>query len=126
MYVCLLLLVCVRARARAHACVCVSLCVCVVLRVCVCPCVRVCVLSCAYVYVCVRACVHAYVRCPIRLCFCRSLRSQNRIRLHVQLFLSFMANSLVTIFWEIFVVYDHIARWQDESTIEQNTVSHIC
>ncbi|KAI0214005.1 Parathyroid hormone/parathyroid hormone-related peptide receptor [Lamellibrachia satsuma] len=52
----------------------------------------------------------------------KSLRVQNRIRLHVQLFLAILLNSFVTILWQIVVVYAHIANWQDESTMEQNTV----
>ena len=54
----------------------------------------------------------------------RSLRSQNRIKLHIQLFLSLTLYSLVVIVWECVVVYDQLSDHHspDGTLIHRNTV----
>ncbi|XP_033762872.1 calcitonin gene-related peptide type 1 receptor-like isoform X1 [Pecten maximus] len=60
--------------------------------------------------------------CIVFLAF-RQLRVQQRIRLHVCLFLSFTVSAVLTILWDFLVVYDRVEKAQnrEESLMVQNT-----
>lgn len=55
---------------------------------------------------------------------CRSLRKQHRIRLHINLFLSFVFKELMGILWDMLVTYDKVQSTNVfETTLLQNGVS---
>lgn len=56
--------------------------------------------------------------------YCRSLRKQHRIRLHVNLFLSFVFKEVMDILWDMLVTYDKVkSTTVFETTLLKNGVS---
>lgn len=56
--------------------------------------------------------------------YCRSLRKQHRIRLHINLFLSFLLKEVMDILWDMLVTYDKVTSTTVfETTLMQNGVS---
>lgn len=58
--------------------------------------------------------------CAIFLAF-RQLRIQQRVRLHICFFSSFIASAIIAILWDFIVVSDKMNSPGDESVVQQNT-----
>lgn len=54
----------------------------------------------------------------------RQLRVQQRVRLHICFFSSFIATAFIAILWDFIVVSDRVHSANGGSIIEQNTVSY--
>ena len=69
--------------------------------------------------------INLSITIPMYLYFCRSLRLQHRIRLHINLFLSFIFSCFIFILWDILVYYDRLVTTTTESRMHGNSVSAV-
>ena len=54
----------------------------------------------------------------------RRLRGQQRIRLHIHLFSSFMLTNVIFILWDLLIVYNRLVSPATESRMRANTVGN--
>ena len=52
----------------------------------------------------------------------RTLRNQNRIRLHIHMFSSFMVYAVIIVLWETLVVYDRVWNAGGSTVMGSNSV----
>ncbi|XP_052090886.1 calcitonin gene-related peptide type 1 receptor-like [Mytilus californianus] len=77
------------------------------------------------VYVGVTCCsISLILLIPASLTFLclRQLRTQNRIRLHLCLFLSFIVTCVTTLMWDIFIYNDRLDNPASKTRMQQNTI----